>query len=165
MAINNKTYNNVIDTLKNLGENHLQISTTTVRDIFDIDMESKNTKYPLMHLNPVNVTTTRTELIYNFQVFIMDLVEPDGSNEQEVYSDVLQICIDIIAILSNSKWQAQLQLDIDAPVYFAEGNFTLEPFKERFDQSVTGWVFNIGLTVGNDFQSCNIPMTNKFIGK
>ena len=42
---------------------------------------------------------------------------------------------------------------------------TLEPFKERFDQSVTGWVFNIGITVGNDFQSCEIPMTNKFIGK
>jgi hypothetical protein len=164
MAINNKTYNNVIDTLKNLGENHLQISTTTVGDIFDIDLE-KNTKYPLMHLNPVNVTTGRVGLTYNFQVFIMDLVELDESNEQEVYSDVLQICVDIIAILSNSKWQSQLELDIDAPVYFAEGNFTLEPFKERFDQSVTGWVFNIGITVENDFQSCDIPMTATYIGK
>ena len=164
MAINNKTYNNVIDTLKNLGENHLMIKTTTVGDIFDIDLE-KNTLYPLMHLNPVNVTTTRTELIYNFQVFVMDLVEDDNANEQEVYSDVLQVCIDIIAILSNSKWQSQLALDIDAPVYFAEGNFTLEPFKERFDQSVTGWVFNIGLTVENSFQSCTIPMTDTYIGK
>jgi len=164
MAINNKTYNNVIDTLKNLGENHLMIKTTTVGDIFDIDLE-KNTLYPLMHLNPVNVTTTRTELIYNFQVFVMDLVEDDNANEQEVYSDVLQVCIDIIAILSNSKWQSQLALDIDAPVYFAEGNFTLEPFKERFDQSVTGWVFNIGLTVENSFQSCTIPMTDTYIGE
>ena len=125
MAINNKTYNNVIDTFKNLGTNHLQISTTTVGDIFDIDLE-KNTKYPLMHLNPVNVQTRRTELVYNFQVFIMDLVEPDGSNEQEVYSDVLQICIDIIGILSNSKWQSQLALDI---------------------------------------QTCDVPMTDTFIGK
>jgi hypothetical protein len=162
--VNNKTYNNVIDTLKNLGTNHLQISTTTVGDIFDIDLE-KNTLYPLMHLNPVNVTTRRTELVYNFQVFIMDLVEPDGSNEQEVYSDVLQICIDIIGILSNSKWQAQLALDINAPVYFAEGDYTLEPFKERFDQSVTGWVFNLGITVQNSFQTCDIPMTDTFIGK
>lgn len=162
--VNNKTYNNVIDTLKNLGTNHLQISTTTVGDIFDIDLE-KNTLYPLMHLNPVNVTTRRTELVYNFQVFIMDLVEPDGSNEQEVYSDVLQICIDIIGILSNSKWQAQLALDINAPVYFAEGDFTLEPFKERFDQSVTGWVFNLGITVQNSFQTCEVPMTNTFIGE
>ena len=164
MAINNKTYNNVIDTFKNLGKNHLQISTTTVGDIFDIDLE-KNTKYPLMHLNPVNVQTRRTELVYNFQVFIMDLVEPDESNEQEVYSDVLQICIDIIGILSNSKWQSQLALDINAPVYFAEGDFTLEPFKERFDQSVTGWTFTIGLTVENSFQTCEVPMTNTFIGK
>ena len=164
MAINNKTYNNVIDTLKNLGTNHLQISTTTVGDIFHIDLE-KNTLNPLMHLNPVNVTTRRTELVYNFQVFIMDLVEPDGSNEQEVYSDVLQICIDIIGILSNSKWQSQLALDINAPVYFAEGDFTCEPFKERFDQSVTGWVFNIGITVQNSFQTCDVPMTDTFIGK
>lgn len=162
--VNNKTYNNVIDTLKNLGTNHLQISTTTVGDIFDIDLE-KNTLYPLMHLNPVNVTTRRTELVYNFQVFIMDLVELDGSNEQEVYSDVLQICIDIIGILSNSQWQSQLALDINAPVYFAEGDFTLEPFKERFDQSVTGWVFNLGVTVQNSFQTCDVPMTDTFIGK
>ena len=63
--VNNKTYNNVIETLKNLGTNHFQISTTTVGDIFDIDLE-KNTKYPLMHLNPVNVTTRRTELVYSF---------------------------------------------------------------------------------------------------
>ena len=162
MAINNKTYNNVIDTLKNLGTNHLQISTTTVGDIFDIDLE-KNTLYPLMHLNPVNVTTRRTELVYNFQVFIMDLVEPDGSNEQEVYSDVLQICIDIIGILSNSKWQSQLALDINAPVYFAEGDFTFEPFEERFDNLLTGWVFPLSIIVHNDFQTCFIPMENNII--
>ena len=162
--VDNKTYNNVINTLKNLGANHFQISTTTVGDIFDIDLE-KNTKYPLMHLNPVNVQTRRTELVYNFQVFIMDIVEPDASNEQEVYSEVLQICIDIIAILSNSKWQAQLSLDINAPVYFTEGDYTLEPFKERFDQSVTGWGFNLGVTVQNSFQSCEVPMDNTVIGE
>ena len=164
MAINNKTYFNVIETLKNLGEEHQQISTTTTGDIFDIDLE-KNTKYPLMHINPVNVTTTRTELIYNFQIFVMDLVEPDNSNEQDVYSSVLQTCIDIIAIMSNSKWQSQLTLDLDAPVYFAEGNFTLEPFTERFDQAVTGWVFQVGATVQNDFQSCVIPMDDTAIGE
>jgi len=164
MAINNKTYFNVIETLKNLGTEHQQISTTTTGDIYDIDLE-KNTKYPLMHINPVNVTTTRTELIYNFQIFVMDLVEPDNANEQDVYSSVLQTCIDIIAIMSNSKWQSQLTLDLDAPVYFAEGNFTLEPFTERFDQAVTGWVFQVGVTVQNDFQSCVIPIDATAIGE
>ena len=76
MAIPNKTYNNVIDTLKGLGEQHNQISTTTTGDIWDIDLE-KNTKYPLMHINPINVTTGRVGLTYNFQIFVMDLVEPE----------------------------------------------------------------------------------------
>ena len=163
MAINNKTYNNLIMTLKELGAKHLQISTTTTGDIYDIDLE--NTKYPLMHINPVNVTTRRTELVYNFQIFVMDLVDDDNANEQDVYSDVLQTCIDIIAILSNSKWQSQLTLDLDAPVYFAEGNFTLEPFTERFNNAVSGWVFQLPITVENDFQSCDIPMENTYIGQ
>jgi hypothetical protein len=130
MSIPNKTYNNLIDTLKELGDKHQQISTTTVGDIF-----------------------------------VMDLVEPDNANEQDVYNDVLQTCIDIISIFRNSKWQAQLELDIDAPVYFTEGDYTLEPFTERFDQSVTGWVFQIGIVVANDFQSCVIPMENTYIGQ
>jgi len=164
MAIPNKTYNNLIDTLKRLGENHQQISTTTVGDIYDIDLQ-KNTKYPLMHVNPVNVTTGRVGLTYNFQIFVMDLVEPDNSNEQDVYNDVLQTCIDIISIFRNSKWQSQLTVDIDAPVYFTEGDFTLEPFTERFDQAVTGWVFQIGIFVENDFETCNIPMLGSYIGQ
>jgi hypothetical protein len=164
MSIPNKTYNNLIDTLKELGDKHQQISTTTTGDIFDIDLE-KNTKYPLMHINPINVTTSSFGLTYNFQIFVMDLVEPDDANEQDVYNDVLQTCIDIISIFRNSKWQAQLELDIDAPVYFTEGDYTLEPFTERFDQSVTGWVFQIGIVVANDFQSCEIPMEDTYIGQ
>ena len=91
----------MIDTLKALGANHHQISTTTTGDIFSVDLE-KNTKYPLMHINPVNVTTGRVGLTYNFQIFIMDMVDTDDANEQDVYNDVLQTCIDIISIFRNS---------------------------------------------------------------
>ena len=164
MSIPNKTYNNLIDTLKELGDKHHQISTTTTGDIYDIDLE-KNTLYPLMHINPINVTTASFGLTYNFQIFVMDMVDADNANEQDVYNDVLQTCIDIISIFRNSKWQAQLTLDIDAPVYFTDGDYTLEPFTERFDQAVTGWVFQIGIVVANDFQSCEIPMEDTYIGQ
>tara|TARA_R110000824_G_scaffold139621_1_gene304833 strand:+ start:370 stop:864 length:495 start_codon:yes stop_codon:yes gene_type:complete len=164
MAIPNKTYNNLIDTLKELGAKHQQISTTTTGDIYDIDLQ-KNTLYPLMHINPINVTTGTFGATYNFQIFVMDLVNTNNSNEQDVYNDVLQTCIDIISIFRNSKWQAQLTLDINAPVYFTEGDYTIEPFTERFDQDVTGWVFQIGIVVANDFQSCEIPMEDLYIGQ
>ena len=36
--IENKTYNNVINTLKNIGNSHNQIETVTSGDIFDINL-------------------------------------------------------------------------------------------------------------------------------
>ena len=54
MAIPNKTYNEIIDKLKSIGEKHEQISTVTTGDIFDIDLE-KNTKYALMCLYYINI--------------------------------------------------------------------------------------------------------------
>ena len=97
--VRNKTYNNVIDTLKNLGEQHKVIQTTTTGDIYEIDL-NKNTLYPLLHINPVNVQTGQSTLIYNFQIFIMDLVSEKNtwtssnyisasnlSNEQEELSE------------------------------------------------------------------------------
>tara|TARA_A100001201_G_scaffold141923_1_gene138675 strand:+ start:49 stop:582 length:534 start_codon:yes stop_codon:yes gene_type:complete len=177
MAVQNKTYNNIIDTLKELGKQHDQISTTTTGDIFDIDL-NKNTKFPLMHINPVNVATGQSTLTYNFQIFIMDLVSEKKdwtdtnfqsadnlSNNQEVLNDCLQICTDIVGVFRHSQWQSQLSLDINAPVYFAEGDFTFEPFDERFDNLLTGWVFPLSIIVHNDFQTCFIPMENNAIGK
>ena len=174
--IDNKTYNNVIDTLKQLGDEHEQITTTTTGDIWKIDMDQ--TLFPLFHINPVNVSTGQSELTYNFQLFVMDAVtekenwtEEDLqsanylSNEQEVASSCLQVCIDIISMMRHSKWQGAGELDIDDPVYFTEGEYTLEPFQERFDNLLTGWVFSIGVLVQNDFQACTIPVLNNPIGK
>tara|TARA_R110000737_G_scaffold47279_1_gene67251 strand:+ start:434 stop:964 length:531 start_codon:yes stop_codon:yes gene_type:complete len=175
--IDNKTFNNCIDTLKSLGEMHEQIKTTTTGDIWKIDMDNE-TLFPLFHINPVNVSTGQSELTYNFQLFVMDAVtekknwtEEDLqsanylSNEQEVASSCLQVCIDIISMMRHSQWQGAGELDINDPVYFTEGEYTLEPFQERFDNLLTGWVFSIGILVQNDFQACIIPVLNNPIGK
>tara|TARA_R110000824_G_scaffold230327_1_gene417973 strand:- start:50 stop:577 length:528 start_codon:yes stop_codon:yes gene_type:complete len=174
--IDNKTFNNAVDTLKQLGIEHHQINTTTTGDIWDIDMNE--TLFPLFHINPVNVTTGQSSLTYNFQLFIMDAVSKredwtevnfqsadNLSNEQEVASSCLQVCVDIIGMFRHSKWQGAGELDIDDPVYFTDGEYTLEPFQERFDNLLTGWVFQVGIVVQNDFQTCTIPVANNPIGK
>tara|TARA_R110001599_G_scaffold78371_2_gene213085 strand:+ start:1058 stop:1591 length:534 start_codon:yes stop_codon:yes gene_type:complete len=176
--ITNKTYNNAINTLKNLGKQHEQIATTTTGDIFDIDLANPNTLFPLFHINPVSVVTGQSQLTYNFQLFVCDLVSEKEnwteanfqsaerlSNEQEVLSSCLQVCGDIIGMMRHSKWQGAGELDINDPVYFTEGEYTLEPFTERFDSLLTGWVFSIGIVVQNDFQTCTIPVANNPIGE
>ncbi len=51
-----------------MGEYHDQISTVSVGDIFDINLE-KMEKMPLLHINPTSVNTGDSELVYNFQIF------------------------------------------------------------------------------------------------
>tara|TARA_R100001460_G_scaffold107905_2_gene157519 strand:- start:2936 stop:3535 length:600 start_codon:yes stop_codon:yes gene_type:complete len=190
--VHNKTYNNVVNTLLHIGEKYQGIQTTSVGDIFDIDLE-KNTKFPLLHITPTNVTTGDSTLTYNFQIFVMSMVteesnwtqnrapagtpNPDATstfnklyktlnNEQTVYSEMLQVCTDFISMLRHSIQQSKFTStpsehnanDINAPIYFTEGQFTIEPFSERFDNLCVGWVFNMGILVQNNFDACNAPI-------
>ena len=179
--VNNKTYNNVVNFLLRLGEYHEQISTTSVGDIYDINLE-KMEKFPLMHVNPTSVTTGDSQLTYNFQVFIMDMVSEKSdwqtkqhklltklvdreNNEQEVFNQTLHICTDIISMLRHSSRQSLVGVnDINEPIYFTQDQFTIEPFQERFDNLCCGYVFNIGVLVQNDFQTCDIPASLRGAG-
>ena len=187
--VKNKTYNNVLNTLLRLGENHKQISTTSVGDIWQVDLGDKNTKFPLLHINPTNVTTGDSQLTYSFQIFIMDMVtEKDNwttnrdeildastdtftklvktlSNEQDVLNETLQVCTDFIGMLRHSARQSLEGVnDINEALYFTQNQFTIEPFQERFDNLCTGWVFTIGVLVQNDFQTCDIPVGTRGAG-
>jgi predicted ATP-dependent protease len=179
--VNNKSYNNVVNTLLRLGEYHEQISTTSVGDIYDINLE-KMEKFPLMHINPTSVVTGDSQLTYNFQVFIMEMVSEKSdwqtkqhqlltklvnteNNEQEVFNQTLAICTDIIGMLRHSSRQSIEGVnDINEPIYFTQDQFTIEPFQERFDNLCCGFVFNIGVLVQNDFQTCNIPVNTRGAG-
>ncbi len=181
MAVSNKTYNNVINTLCRLGEYHQQISTVSVGDIYDINLE-KMEKFPLLHINPLNVSTGDSEIIYNVQIFIMDMVSEKNdwktkqqteltklvntkNNEQEVWNQTLEIATDFIGMLRHSSRQSLEGVnDINAPIYFTQDQFTIEPFQERFDNLCCGWVFQIGVKVMNDFDTCNIPVLNQGAG-
>ncbi len=175
MPVNNKTYNNVVNFLCRLGEYHEQISTVSVGDIYDVNLE-KMEKMPLLHVNPTSVATGDSELIYNFQIFICDLVsEKDNwqtfqaaqltklldpkNNEQQVWNQTLEICTDFIGMLRHSSRQSLVGVnDINVPIYFTQDQFSIEPFQEKFDNLLCGWTFTMGIKVMNDFDTCTIPV-------
>ncbi|QDP55507.1 MAG: hypothetical protein Unbinned176contig1000_44 [Prokaryotic dsDNA virus sp.] len=159
-SIRYKTYKNVLETLKCLGDKHKQIKTTTTGDIFDIDLNDANL-FPLYHINPISAEINLQQKIFNFQIFVMDIVDADNNNEDYVQSDTFQIVSDLIALLK----QGEILYHYDAsageePRYFIEDDFTCEPFQERFDNFVTGWTVDIGVIVESELNSCIIPIDN-----
>ena len=136
----NKTYNQVVNTLLRMAEYHEQIFTTSVGDIWSINLD-KMEKFALLHINPTSVETSDATLTYNFQIFIMDMVDEKADwtknnadanfnklyktlgNEQDVYNETLQIATDFIGMLRHSIQQSEKGVnDIDAPIYFTNRN-------------------------------------------
>jgi hypothetical protein len=92
------------------------------------------------------------------------LVDPKN-NEQQVWNQTLTIATDIIGMLRHSSRQSILGTDdINAPIYFTQDQFSIEPFQERFDNLLCGWTFTIGIKTMNDFDTCTIPVTDEGAG-
>jgi len=154
-SIRYKTYNNVIDTIKCVGEDHYQIQTVTTGDIWDIDL-SNLTLFPLLHINIVSVNAGKGQLQHNFQLVVADIVEPNpNENEQEVLSDTLSIMLDIISIFKNG---ASLHHGTTYETrYWTAEDFTIEPFTERFDNTLSGWTLNFPIVIEFPYDTCNAP--------
>ena len=111
-----------------------------------------------------NWTTNRSEIVTDTIDEFTKLYKT-LSNEQDVFNETLQICTDFIGMLRHSSRQSLEGVnDINEPLYFTQDQFTIEPFQERFDNLCCGWVFNIGVLVQNDFQTCNIPVSTRGAG-
>jgi hypothetical protein len=158
-SIRFKSYNNVIDTIKCVGESHLQIQAVTTGDIWDIDL-NKNTLFPLLHINIIDVNASNGQLQHNFQLVVADIVEPDESeNEQEVLSDTLSIMLDIVSIFRNGEtlYHYNTANGTEQARYWTSDDFTIEPFTERFDNTLAGWTLNLPIVIEWVYDTCNIP--------
>jgi len=155
-----KTYNAALETLKCLGTQHKQIETVTTGDLWEVNLEANNL-WPLMHVITNNANVSLSEQKFNFRVLIMDLVEPDLSNEDEVMNDTYQTMIDLIALLKHGEILYGYNFSLgEEQRYFVDDDFLIEPFTERFSSNVSGWVCDISIIVESVLDSCDIPIDN-----
>ena len=152
-----KTYIQIIDTWKQIATNHLQVKTFTTGDIFEVD--ANEVVFPQVHLITEQAQLSKHELTFNFKLISMDLVEPDESNEDDVLSDTLQYIQDFIAVWKNDVQSAAPSFIIDSQVYRISENVNCQPFTERFDTSVSGWIADFQISVDYDANACIVPIT------
>ena len=142
------TLNQVQTALELIATNHRQINSYGSGELYDI-VTSGDTSYPLMYTMLESSTIgSRVESLV-FTILVMDIVKGGRVNEDEVASDMLEIVKDIIAQLQHPSYAWE----------FDEQNVTIEPFTERFTDSVTGYSFKVTLLLPFAFDRCVIPYT------
>ena len=147
-----RTYNQIIDLWTSIANGHQVVKTFTKGDIFEVD--ANTVVFPQVHLITEQAQIQNHEIIYNFKLISMDLVEPDESNEDEVLSDTLQIIQDFFAKFKNGT----IAPTVDSQIFRINDSVSCQPFTERFDTSVSGWVADFQISVDYTADGCDLPI-------
>ena len=143
------------ETIKDQLLGDVNVNTVTTGDIYDIDL-AKQSIFPLSHIIINNVTTQEQTLTFNISVLAMDVVDESkenttnifrgNNNEQDILNTQLAVLNKLVMVLrKGTLYSDQYQLDGDA---------TLEPFYERFDNRLAGWSATFNVFVKNDIDIC-----------
>ena len=145
----------ITTTIKDNLLNYENVNTVTTGDITKIDL-SKQTIYPLSHILVNNVSQEDQVLRFNISVFCMDIVDVSkdetintfvgNNNEHDVLNTQLAVINKLIETLrSGTLYQSKYQLD---------GVVSCEPFYDRFENEVAGWVGTMDILIDNDINIC-----------
>jgi hypothetical protein len=133
----------------------VNVNTVTTGDIFDIDL-SKQSIFPLAHIIVNSVTLQEQVMSFNITVMAMDIVDESkeattdifrgNNNEQDVLNTQLAVLNKLIMVLRRG--------DLYSDKFQLEGNPTLEPFYERFDNRLAGYAATMDVIIHNDITIC-----------
>ena len=133
----------------------VNVNTVTTGDIFDIDL-SKQSIFPLAHIIVNSVTLQEQVMSFNITVMAMDIVDESkeattdifrgNNNEQDVLNTQLAVLNKLIMVLRRD--------DLYSDKFQLEGDPTLEPFYERFDNRLAGYAATMDVIIHNDIDIC-----------
>ena len=133
----------------------VNVNTVTEGDLFDIDL-SKQSIFPLSHLIINSVTAQESVLRFNISILSMDIVDESkepttdifigNNNEQDVLNTQLAVLNKLVQVLRRG--------DLYNDKYQLDGDASLEPFVDRFENKVAGWTATLDILVNNDIEIC-----------
>ena len=150
-----KAFYNFTQKIKDAVSAEPFVKTITFGSIYDVDL-SKMALYPLTHVLVEAATISDNTITFNASIICMDLVDESkddttdvyrgNDNEQDVLNTQLALGTRIVAKLQRGT--------LFQDGFHIVGDADCEPFTDRFEQAVAGWVVNIVVEVKNDMTSC-----------
>jgi len=135
----------------------LDVNTNTVSigDISDVNL-NKQDIFPLAHIIVNSVSVEEQVLRFSITILACDIVDQTkdlttdrftgNTNEQDILNTQLAVLNRLIQRLR----MGQLHQDM----YQLEGNPSLEPFMDRFENQLAGWSASMDILIYNDIYIC-----------
>jgi hypothetical protein len=133
----------------------VNVNTVTIGDIYDVNL-NKQDIFPLSHIIVNNVLQQEQTLNFNISVLSMDIVDQSktettdiftgNNNEQDILNTQLSVLNKLIQVLRmGTLYTDQYQLN---------GDVSLEPFYDRFENQLAGWTATMDVMIYNDIRIC-----------
>jgi hypothetical protein len=149
------TYYSVIEKIKEHFDNDSMVSKTTYGQLTGIDINKQNL-FPLIHFNVLKVVPQDQILRFDIILFGMDLMDISkdeitddfwgNDNSIDILNKIFVILMEFRNELVNGVFHGEgIELT---------GEFEMEPFIERFENSLAGFSVPFSIYVPNEFNIC-----------
>lgn len=144
------TLNQILNKLQTISTDHKQINYFGNGDLWELVENNtiSGITYPMMWATIGSANIVGKTLFQSISLYFCDLVNKDESNENEVLSDMQLVALDVLALLQDSTDYDNFMVDISA---------TLQPFTERFEDELSGWVMDIQFKQSYTSDQCQVP--------
>ena len=131
------------------------INTVTTGDITDVNL-NKQDMFPMGHIIVNTVTDEEQVLRFNVSVLAMDIVDQSknetidrftgNNNEQDILNTQLAVLNRLVQRLRKGTLYSEM--------YQLDGNPSLQPFYDRFENQLAGWTATMDVLIYNDIYIC-----------
>ncbi|QDP56633.1 MAG: hypothetical protein Unbinned5089contig1000_19 [Prokaryotic dsDNA virus sp.] len=149
-----KIYYSLIDNIYNYLIGNNSINTVTFGDLLEVDL-SKQTIFPLAHVNVNEVTFDEFKMTFSLNVIVMDIVDEDKDDKQDKAKphlgldnkhDILNSMLSVINGLQSSLRRGGMETND----FELNETSTATLFEDRFENLLTGWSMVINIEVPNN---------------
>jgi len=129
--------------------------TVTTGNLDDINLEKQDI-FPLAHLIVNNVSQEDGVLRFSISILNMDIVDVSKEETTDLFrgNNNLQDILNTQLSVSNRIIQLLRGGTLHQNKYQFEGNASLEPFYDRFENELAGWTATFDVLIYNDIKHC-----------
>ena len=152
-----KSYIQITNLLQTITNNHLMLQHFAAGPLDQVDIEKLGqTDYPFLYCEILGANIDNGVMSYDLELLVADMIQPDLTDRNQVYSDTLQILHDVLNQFIQSLATTNTTVADD---YKVELPITCTPFTARFDNELTGWSGSLTIEVSNKNDLCIAPFS------